>query len=489
VSAHADTLRPTRPGVWLAAGATIAASVAAAALNLQPLGVLALVGAGVLGIATHRFLLRWEIQLCLIVLTILLIPLGRYELPASLPVHLEPYRLLVGIIAAGWIASLLSDPTMRWRKIGFFGPLLGVVLALLASDVANTARIDEYDVMPVVVKQLSMWASYVVVLLMMASLIVRMEQLDLVVKTTVIGGAIVACGALLQFWTGTNLFDELDVVPLLDFQPNGVPTGLEARGGSARVYSSAQHPIALGAALVMLLPIAIYAGLREQTWQWWLPSAVIAAAAFSTLARTGTTMLATVLLVFLAVKPRETLRLSPALLPLLVVIHVLAPGAIGTTKDAFFPDQGLVAQQQAAHSSTSSNRLADLGPALDEWWQRPYVGYGWGTGISDPAHPKNNALILDNQWLGALHDAGIAFVAALVWLFGRAVRRLIRAARRDGTEHGWLLTALAAAILSCAVGMFTFDAFAFYQVPFLLFALIGLSVPAVRLARQTERVV
>jgi hypothetical protein len=167
-------------------------------------------------------------------------------------------------------------------------------------------------------------------------------------------------------------------------------------------------------------------------------------------------------------------------------VHFLAPGALGGLKSSFFPEGGLLAEQQSAHSATSSNRLADAGPALREWWQRPYAGYGFGTRITEPANPKNNALILDDQWLGLLLEVGLAGALAFLWLMLRTVRRLGTAARGDPTEHGWLLAGLAAAILSLGIGMITFDAFGFSQVTFLLFVMIGLSVPAIRLAETPD---
>ncbi len=159
---------------------------------------------------------------------------------------------------------------------------------------------------------------------------------------------------------------------------------------------------------------------------------------------------------------------------------------MGSLKNAFLPEEGLIAEQQTAYSDTASNRLADVGPALKEWWRRPYFGYGYGTRITDPADPKNNAFILDNQWLGQLLEVGLAGTLALIWLFGRSLRRLAVGARGDPSPQGWLLAGIAAAIAAFAIGMITFDAFAFGQVTFLLFLLIGLSVPALRFARMPD---
>jgi hypothetical protein len=487
MSAYAHPSRPNSVALGLGVTAIGLATVVAAAMDFYPLGLIVAVMAGLLAVVSHRFLLRWEIQVALIVLTILLIPLGRYELPGALPFNLEPYRVLVAAVAACWLGSLLVDPAVRWQKVGLFGPLLLFQLAILVSLALNTDRIERYDILAEVLKAFSLMASCLVALLLSATVIKTRDQLELVIKTLVGGGAIVGLFALIQYRTGFNIFDHLGIIPALDFVPGGLPGDLEQRGGGARVYASAQHPIALSAALVMLLPLGIYVGRRYGTRLWWAATAVIGVAAFSTVARTGSTMLLTVLVVFIALKPREMLGLWKWALPFLIAVHFLAPGALGGLKSAFFPEGGLLAEQESAHSATSSNRLADAGPALREWWKHPYVGYGFGTRITEPANPKNNALILDDQWLGLLLEVGLMGTLAFMWLMLRSVRRLGRAARADDSDHGWLLAGLAASILSLGIGMITFDAFGFTQVTFLLFLMIGVSVPALRFAKQPEQ--
>jgi hypothetical protein len=486
--AHADSWRPSGLTLGLAGAATVLVTLAAAALQLHVAAILAVATAALVAMLSHRFLLRWEIQVSVIVLVVLLIPLGRYELPGNLPFNLEPFRLLVALIGFGWFATLLADPALRWKRTALFGPLFALIMAILASDALNTARIEQDDILPEVVKSLSLFLSFIVVLLFVTSVITRREQLDTVVKALVGGGAVVSVFTLIQYHTSFNIFDHLGVIPLLETQDGGIPAeGLEARGGGARVYASAQHPIALSAALVMLLPLGIYAGRRWGTRFWWAATALIGVAAISTVARTGSTMLLTVLVVFLLLKPVDVLRLWKWAIPFVVVVHLLAPGAMGSLKNAFFPDEGLIAEQQSAHSATSSNRLADAGPALSQWWDLPYLGHGFGTRITDSTNPKNNALILDDQWLGLLLEIGLAGALAVLWLFARSVRRLTVAARGDPGPHGWLLAALAAAIAAYAIGMITFDAFGFAQVTCLLFIMIGMSVPALRFARTPER--
>jgi O-antigen ligase len=186
-------------------------------------------------------------------------------------------------------------------------------------------------------------------------------------------------------------------------------------------------------------------------------------------------MLVVVALVFFWLRPRETRRMWPALLPALVVVHFALPGTIGALKQSFLPAGGLVAEQQGGAGQSGSGRLADLGPALQVWQRQPLLGQGYGTTLVvdiTPEGPESN--ILDDQWLGTLLEVGIVGLFGWLWLFVRAVRRFGAEAKRDRSDRGWLLVSITAGIAAYAVGMLTYDALAFIQVTFLLFIFIGL---------------
>ena len=112
--------------------------------------------------------------------------------------------------------------------------------------------------------------------------------------------------------------------------------------------------------------------------------------------------------------------------------------------------------------------------ALAVWEQEPLFGQGYGTQVVDlnAANVKSN--FFDDQWLGTLLATGILGVFGWLWLFKRTVGRFAAEAKRDESYRGWLLASIAAAIAAYAVGMLTYDAFAFIQVTFLLFILIGI---------------
>jgi O-antigen ligase len=96
--------------------------------------------------------------------------------------------------------------------------------------------------------------------------------------------------------------------------------------------------------------------------------------------------------------------------------------------------------------------------------------------------PRQNAAVLDDQWLGFLLETGLVGVLALGWAVGRAVRRLGRIARSDPSSFGLLAGSLAASVMSFAVGIVTYDAFGFVQVTLLFFVVLALAGAVIAVA-------
>jgi O-antigen ligase len=233
----------------------------------------------------------------------------------------------------------------------------------------------------------------------------------------------------------------------------------------------------------MLIPLAAYLARRTRRKLWWAAAALLSLGAIATVSRTSVLMLIVVGLVFLWLRPVETKRLWPALLPLAIVVHLALPGTLGSLKGAFFPEGGLIAEQAGFAGYRGSGRVADLAPSLDQFASQPLLGLGFATRVVDEGLLEN-AAILDNQWLGLLLETGVVGVLGLLWLFSRAVRRFGAAAKEDQSDRGWLLAAVAASLTGYAVGMITFDAFSFIQVTFVMFVLLALGAVVSRLDRE-----
>jgi len=430
----------------------------------------------------------WHAVVGLVVVVIFFIPIKRYTLPGSLPFDLEPYRVIVALCVGCWLTSLLIDRRLRLRGTPLDVPLGLIFLAVIGSVLTNSPRVSTTGL--TVPKALTFFLSYIFVYYLLASVVTDIRGVERLVRLIVACGGIVGGLALFESRTNYNVFDHLHTfMPFLSyrvFNDTAFSTAEIARNGRLRVYASAQHPIALAALFVMLLPLCVYLVRHTGQKRWWLAAVLVVMGMLGTESRTGIIMLLVVAVVFLWLRPRETRRLWPAIIPLLVVVHFALPQTLGNLRAAFFPKGGLVAEQahvvRPGQLQLGHGRLATVGPTISQLSNSPVFGIGYGTRIT--AGPGTNAIVLDDAWLGTLLEIGVVGAVGWVLFFGVAVRRLAHRARSDLSDDGWLHVALAASILSFAVGMLTYDAFSFVQVTFVAFILLGL---AGVLLREDER--
>ncbi len=429
----------------------------------------------------HRRVFAWRPLLAGTVLIILWIPIRRYELPGSLPFKLEPYRLTVMLLAVGWTAALLVDRRTRLRGTFMDGALLLVPMVAASSVALNGSALTDPLVNESVWKTLTFLLSYIVFFYVLVSALKSFADVDFIARVLVSGAAVVAFFALVEARLQFNVFNHLSlVIPGLTYI--GADAGDLSRGGHMRVLASAQHPIPLSAMMVMLVPMGIYLGYTTRQRRWWLAVSLLVMAALATLSRTGVVMLVVVALIYLWLRPGVMKRLLPYVPVGLVLVHFALPGTLGSFKELFFPAGGLVAEQSAG--SVGSSRGASFGEGVGIVAQKPVIGSGFGTRITDDVNA--NSFITDDQWLSTAMETGL--VGVLVWLlvFLTAIWRMGRAARRDPGPRGWLLTGTAAAVAAFAVGMATYDAFSFIQVTFVLYLVLALGSVAVSVDPPVE---
>jgi hypothetical protein len=463
----------------IAASATVLAALTTLSFavfsGLPVMKVAPMVALVVTAAVAYRALLAWRTQLAAVVLVILLIPIRRYTLPVNLPFQLEPYRILVALVAGAWLSSMLIDPRVRLRRTLLEPPLFALVLVILGSVALNGGRIQQLGVGVIVVKRITFLVSFLIVVYLIASVVRRPDHRDFIVRVLVGGGTFVAVAALFEARTHVNIFNHLDkFIPLLRLSHGDVATTLDlARGGRQRVYASAQHPIALGAALTMLVPLGIYLGRLTGRRRWWIATVVLAFGSLASLSRTAIVMYLVLAVVYIRHRPKQVKRLVPALIPMLAVLHVAVPGAIGTIADSFHPKGGL-AKEQSVHAGTSAGgRIVKAKQAIGEWKYEALIGQGYGTRVVDIG-PKLNAIVLDDGWLDILLETGFFGTCVWIWLFSRFCRRMGRSAKGDDSPRGWLLTAVTASVAAYAFGMLTYDAMSFIQVTLIMFIMLGL---------------
>jgi hypothetical protein len=476
--------RGAHPAPWaLVVAVAIGLLGSTLAIGLNSIAIAAVAFVLAIAAASIRVLESWPALVTGLLLVIFLIPIKRYKLPGNLPFDLEPYRLLVFGLALLWIAALLVDRRLPLRRTLFDLPLLVLMLAVLASASTHVGFIERIDVTSDVVKAVSFFASFLVVYFVLANVINERWQVERLLRWIVGLAAVVAFLGIVEYRTGFNVFNHLSkVIPVLHYQGDLELT----RSGRFRVLGSAQHPIAFGAALGMVFPLAVYLALTTRRRGWWVASFLIGLGALASLSRTGVVAIFAGLMALFIARPTDIRRLIPLVVPVLVIVHLILPNALGTIKSSFFPVGGLIAEQSALEPNNQlygNGRLADIGPTLREWRQEPFFGRGYGSRIVERG-PRQNAAILDDQWLGFLLDAGLFGVLALGWTVIRAVRRLGRIARGDPSDLGFLAGAIAASIVSFAVGMLTYDAFDFIQATMLFFMLLALGATVVSLGQR-----
>jgi hypothetical protein len=378
-------------------------------------------------------------------------------------------------------------------EIAFGGmerPLVVLVGVAILTQIVNYHALSEAEPGGAL-KSLSYFLSFVVVFVVVSSVVKTLQDAENMIKALVVGALGVALFAAYEARTGYNVFSHLqEWIPVLerDFREQS-----SLRGGRQRVRASAQHPIALAAALMMMVPFAIYLASRARSRSgiavWAGASVVIALGALTTISRTAVLMGIAMAAAALWLRPRVVVRFWPLLIVLPIATHVVAPGVLGGLYNSLFPRQGLVTQLSGREGLSGSGRFDDIDPAFALWQEAPFVGHGIGTSVTTENDPERVAapIIFDNQYLLTLVQTGAVGLLALVWFVVSASRKLVRGARArapDGTTD--LLAACCVSVIGFGAGMLAFDALAFVQATLIFFmiAAVGLSLCRTTRAKQ-----
>jgi polysaccharide biosynthesis protein PslJ len=464
---------------WAADARTIAIAcgflvLAAAVLTGRGISVAATALAlGAVLAAWRPSTIPWSALIGSILAIILFVPIGRYSLPINLPFGVELYRVAIALVLLCWVAALLVDPRVRLRRSPLDLPLAVIMCATLGSVVVNVERTIPLET--AVLKGITFFLSFILLYFMIVSVIRSGPAIQVLTKLLVCGTAAVSVSAVVEQRRHFNLFDHVGtVLPFLRFEG----TLILERDGVVRAVASAGHPIALGVLFATMLPVSLALAFSAGR-RWWLPAGLIMVGVMASASRTPVLVFVASSLVLLWLRPKQVKALLPLVLPMIVVIKLALPGSLATVKNAFFPEGGLVEEQQTlaaeADPLLAGGRLRQLGPMLREASRTPLLGQGFATRQTGLDNPLRNAPILDDQWLGLLLEIGIIGVVGWVALISGSARRLGRYSRTRAGPQGWLAAGFAAAIVGFGVGMFTYDSLGFVQQAFVFWIILGLS--------------
>jgi hypothetical protein len=430
--------------------------------------------------------LSWAGAISFLVLVVWAVPIKTYRLPVNLPFSLEIYRLVLIVFLGAWLVGIVTG-ALGVSAVGMSKPLVLLGAVGVLSIIANTTALSRAGLESQAIKSLTYFLSFLVAYVLVCSTITSLGAAELVVRSLVVGATAVAVAAVYEARTGYDVFNHLHQwFPFL--QPTHAIKAAAKRGTRLRVRASAQHPIALGAALTMAMPLAVYLASRARETLgrlFWAASAVLLlVGALVTVSRTVALMLLAMAIVTLILRRQIVARYWPAALVLLAAVHIAAPHTLGSFYHSFLPHSGLVQSQTGRSGYVGSGRIADIRPGLRSWKQAPLFGHGLGTGKTSGTNqpgtivdPKTGApIIFDDQYLNSLVSIGFLGLVGLLWFVWGAVGRLMRGARRLDAGPGDLVAACAVACAGFGASMLTFDAFSFVQCTLIFFVVAALGL-------------
>ena len=165
---------PSSPG-WtpdVGSGLIVACSLLLAATvvvgrGVEPVAALLIVLSAL--VAWHRWILSWQVLVCLVIASVLFVPVGRYSLAIKLPFGLEFYRLTVAMVLLLWVGSLLVDPKVRLRRTPLDGPVALIVAASLGSVAVNYGRV--VPLASAVLKVVTLFLTFVILFYFISSVV------------------------------------------------------------------------------------------------------------------------------------------------------------------------------------------------------------------------------------------------------------------------------------------------------------------------------
>jgi hypothetical protein len=406
----------------------------------------------------------WMIAGFLVV--IWLVPFNAIELPVSLPFDAKFDRIVLPVLALGWLLSIAAGgpaaPRLRLTRIhvGFlaFVAVVGLGVVLNATSLNQALEVNFAS------KKLSLLLAYGLMFAIIASS-VRRSELPAFFKFSLALGVIVAIGSIWEYRFHYNVFYDLSsrilgkVFVVTPYDPNAVDDL-----GRRMVQGPTDHPLELVGVLVMMFPFALIGVLRSERRRnrilYGLATCLLMGAMVSSDRKSALLAPLAVFLVVCYHYRGKLLRLAPLILALVIAVHALSPGALGTVVDQLNPSNLGV--------GTVSDRTSDYDAVRPDLWSHLLFGRGYGT------YDHVNYRTLDSDILNRVVDTGILGTCAFVFMLLCIVtvaRRLIRG--RDPTLEPIALAAVASTV-AYFVLCFLFDVSSFPHVPYILFSLAGL---------------
>ncbi|MFI7043785.1 O-antigen ligase family protein [Streptosporangium sandarakinum] len=412
---------------------------------------------------------------CFFVVALMIVP-ARLVL-RGLPLSLTPANILALVAAVCWLcAHFTLTLGMAKGRTPVRTALFVHLTAMVASYGYATYGYLPSDELNLADRALILLVAGAGLALMVCDGVRGADRLDLVLKTAVVAGAVIAVIGACQFLLDLDLTRYLQLPVLRYTSEDGFVT---ARSDFRRVAATTGHPIEFGVVCAMLLPLAAHYGFQARrlgrgALRWWACAALIGAGLMFSVSRSAVLSLAAVgIVLFLGWPARRRIQTVLVGLAFLALMRLMAPGLISTFYNLF---------ANAGTDDSVRYRTHDYDVAAYEVSRHMWLGRGAGTWYA----PKYQ--VFDNQYLLSAVETGLIGVTVVVALFVCAIYSGLRARHlsADPATRDLGLT-LAACLVVPLVGAATFDLLSFATVTGLSFLLIGAAGSLLRTADGEAR--
>ena len=421
-------------------------------------------------------LLPWMLALFIAILW--LAPFDEIQLSANLPIDLKLDRLVLPFVAVTWAVALAAEGRVvpRGRLTWIHAAVVGFVWCAFLSVVLDASYLNRTLELEGSLKELPLLVSYVFLFVIAASAVRRTEIRAFLTYTLVLA-VVCAVGIIIEYRFELNVFfDWSDKILPGIFKVAELDSGAIDSIGRRQVRGPAGVPLEAVAMLSMALPIALVGIVYAQRWRgrilYGLAACLLLAATFATFRKSALLAPISVILTVAYFRRHELLKLAPLGLVLVVLVHLLAPGAIGSTSKQFDPDRLGV--------TTVSDRAADYDAVRPDVWTHLPFGRGWGS------YDHSSYRILDSEILHRTLEMGLVGLLAFLFM-GLSVVVSARAiiASRDPE---WAPVALigAAAAVSFLVVSTLFDVLSFPHATYIFLYMAGLVAAVVGHHRKPD---
>jgi hypothetical protein len=397
-----------------------------------------------------------------------LVPFDTITLTISLPFQLKLDRIVLPVVAGVWCVALATGGRHRPRlKLTPIHVAVGTYVAVaFLSVILNVTWLNRELLLQSSIKQLILLLSYGVFFAIVASAI-RPSEVAAFAKYSLILASVCAIGSLWELHFHQNLFYTWAhaLLPAGVFDVPLPDASAVDELGRQVTLGPTEAPLELATMLATALPLALVGVMRAKRpgvrALYVLSCALLIAGGFATYRKSSLIIPAILVVVLVASRPRQSARLLPLGVVLFVLVHLLAPGVIGSVFEQLSPTR-LTAVGSTVHRTSGYEAIRPL------VWSRPAFGQGYGS------YNANALRILDSQILMTTIETGliglVCYLAIMVTTLATA-RTLFH---RRFTERAWLALGLGVGAVAFLASSFLYDAMSFPHGPYIFLTFAAL---------------